>query len=40
MPGALDRTPDWIASADLDPLWEELAAENGTAVVVAKHWAG
>ncbi|WP_415382051.1 amidohydrolase family protein [Halosimplex sp. TS25] len=35
-PGDLDPTADWFAAADLDPLYDELAARDAAAFVLAK----
>ncbi|MFB6139276.1 MAG: amidohydrolase [Halosimplex sp.] len=34
--GAMDREADWVASEDLDPLYDELAARDGAAFVLPK----
>lgn len=35
-PGAHDPTADWIAADGLDPLWDELAAQDGVAFVLPR----
>lgn len=36
VPSEMDRTADWIAADDLAPVWDELAAHDGVAMVLAK----
>lgn len=35
-PGDMDRAGDWVAAADLAPLYDELAAQDGAVFVLAK----